>query len=81
MLLKTVAVAASFPGEALSVIAELIASRQFGKTGGDPTMLLPMFLLISYGGILLVCGYTFGNMHLKDIWSMIVSIGRSYFCR
>ncbi|MCC8938337.1 hypothetical protein H8A97_25070 [Bradyrhizobium sp. Arg62] len=74
--LKIVAVAAIFLGEALSVIAELIASRQFRKTGGDLTMLLPMFLLISLDGVLLVCGYALGYMHLKNIWIIIaISVG------
>ncbi|WP_244978804.1 hypothetical protein [Bradyrhizobium pachyrhizi] len=70
LILKIVAVAAIFLGEAISIIAELIASRRFGKAGGDVTMLLPMFLLISFGGILLVFGYALGYMHLKNIGSL-----------
>ncbi|UWU76061.1 hypothetical protein N2603_40105 [Bradyrhizobium huanghuaihaiense] len=74
-MLKIVAVAAIFLGEALSIFAELIASRQFGKAGGDLAMLLPMFLLISFG-ILLVFGYALGYMHLKNIWIIVaISVG------
>ncbi|WP_439360267.1 hypothetical protein [Bradyrhizobium sp. DASA03007] len=76
LILKIVAVAAIFLGEALSIFAELIASRQFGKAGGDLAMLLPMFLLISFGGILLVFGYALGYMHLKNIWIIVaISVG------
>ncbi|MGY3487793.1 phosphoglycerol transferase MdoB-like AlkP superfamily enzyme [Bradyrhizobium sp. USDA 4011] len=76
LILKIVAVAAIFLGEAISIIAELIASRRFGKAGGDVTMLLPMFLLISFGGILLVFGYALGYMHLKNIWIIVaISVG------
>lgn len=75
-ILKIVAVGAIFFGEALSIIAELIASRQFGKAGGHFTTLLPMFLLISVGGILLVCGYALGYMYLKSIWIIVaISVG------
>lgn len=75
-ILKIVAVGAIFFGEALSIIAELIASRQFGKAGGHLTTLLPMFLLISVGGILLVCGYALGYMYLKSIWIIVaISVG------
>ncbi|MCP1854606.1 MULTISPECIES: hypothetical protein [unclassified Bradyrhizobium] len=74
--MKIVAVAAIFLGEAISIIAELIASRRFGKSGGDVTMLLPMFLLISFGGILLVFGYALGYTHLKNIWIIVaISVG------
>ncbi len=39
-------------------------------------MLLPMFLLISFGGILLVLGYALGYMHLKNIWIIVaISVG------
>jgi|UniRef100_A0A973VWH0 hypothetical protein len=78
-ILKIVAVGALLLGEALSIIAELIASKQFGKAGGGHlTALLPMFLLISLGGILLVCGYALGYMHLKNIWIIIsISVGAS----
>ncbi|RZN08297.1 hypothetical protein CWO91_23190 [Bradyrhizobium genosp. SA-3] len=76
LILKSVAVAAIFLGEALSIFAELIASRQFGKAGGHLAMLLPMFLLVSFGGILLVCGYALGYMHLKNIWIVVaISVG------
>lgn len=76
LTVKIVAVAAIFVGEALSIIAELIASRQFGKAGGDVTMLLPMFVLISVGGVLLVFGYALGYMHLKNIWIIVaISVG------
>lgn len=75
-ILKIVAVGAIFLGEALSIIAELIASKQFGKAGGHLTTLLPMFLLISVGGILLVCGYALGYMYLKSIWIIVaISVG------
>ncbi|RXH21806.1 hypothetical protein [Bradyrhizobium zhanjiangense] len=75
LILKIVAVAAIFLGEALSIFAELIASRQFGKAGGDLAMLLPMFLLISFGGILLVFGYALGYMRL-NIWIIVaISVG------
>ncbi|MGY4568000.1 MULTISPECIES: hypothetical protein [Bradyrhizobium] len=76
LTLKTVAVGAIFFGEALSIIAELIASKQFGKAGGDLATLLPMFLLISFGGVLLVVGYALGYMHLENIWIIIaISVG------
>lgn len=76
LVLKIVAVAAIFVGEALSIIAELIASKQFGKAGGDLAMLLPIFLLISVGGILLIFGYALGYMHLKNIWIIAaISVG------
>ncbi|VIO69221.1 hypothetical protein CI1B_25670 [Bradyrhizobium ivorense] len=76
LTLKIVAVGAIFLGEALSIIAELIASKQFGKAGGDLTTLLPMCLLISVGGILLVFGYALGYMHLENIWIIIaISVG------
>ncbi|MGY3238077.1 hypothetical protein ACVWZ4_001265 [Bradyrhizobium sp. USDA 4472] len=75
-MLKIVAVAAIFLGEALSILAELIASRQFGKTGGHMAMLWPMFLLASFAGILLVFGYALGYMHLKNIWIIVaISVG------
>ncbi len=75
-ILKIVAVGAIFFGETLSVVAELIASKQFGKAGGHFTTLLPMFLLISVGGILLVCGYALGYMYLKNIWIIVaISVG------
>lgn len=65
-----------FLWRALSIIAELIASRQFGKADGQLTTLLPMFLLISVGGILLVCGYALGYMYLKSIWIIVaISVG------
>ncbi|WP_076862026.1 hypothetical protein [Bradyrhizobium mercantei] len=73
---KIVAVGAIFLGEALSILAELIASKQFGKAGGYLTTLLPMFLLITIGGILLVCGYALGYMHLKNMWIIVtISVG------
>ncbi|MDA9481427.1 hypothetical protein XI07_05290 [Bradyrhizobium sp. CCBAU 11445] len=76
LILKIVAVAAIFLGEALTIFAELRASRQFGKSGGDLAMLWPMFLLISLGGILLVFGYALGYMHLKNIWIIVaISVG------
>ncbi|RXH37998.1 hypothetical protein XH99_01635 [Bradyrhizobium nanningense] len=76
LMLKIVAVAAIFLGEALSILAELIASRQFGRTGGDLKMLWPMFLLACLGGILLVCGYALGYMHLRNIWIIVaISVG------
>ncbi|MGY3621625.1 hypothetical protein [Bradyrhizobium sp. USDA 10063] len=76
LTLKIVAVGAIFFGEALSIIAELIASKQFGKAGGDLTTLLPMCLLISFAGILLVFGYALGYMHLENIWIIIaISVG------
>ncbi|RXH35342.1 hypothetical protein XH84_06020 [Bradyrhizobium nanningense] len=76
LTLKVVAVAAIFFGEAFSIIAELIASKQFGKAGGELTMLLLMFLLRSFGGILLVFGYVLGYMYLKNIWIIIaISVG------
>lgn len=76
MLKIVAAVGAIFLGEALSIIAELIASKEFGKAGGNLTTLLPMFLLIMLGGILLVCGYALGYMHLKNIWIIVaVSVG------
>ncbi|KRP93754.1 hypothetical protein AOQ72_20865 [Bradyrhizobium yuanmingense] len=76
LMLKIVAVAAIFLGEALSILAELMASRQFGKAGGDPAMLWPMFLLVCLGGILLVFGYALGYMHLKNIWIIVaISVG------
>ncbi|MCA6103891.1 hypothetical protein J6525_36545 [Bradyrhizobium sp. WSM 4400] len=71
--LKIVAVGAIFFGEALSIIAELFASKQFGKDGGDLTTLLPMFLLIAFGGILLVFGYALGYMYLENIWVIIAT--------
>jgi len=75
-MLKIAAVTAIFLGEALSILAELIASRQFGKTGGDWAMLLPMFVLISFGGILLVFGYALSYMYLKNIWIIVaISVG------
>ncbi|RXH03380.1 hypothetical protein [Bradyrhizobium vignae] len=74
-MLKIAAVTAIFLGEALSILAELIASRQFGKTGGDWAMLLPMFVLISFGGILLVFGYALSYMYL-NIWIIVaISVG------
>ncbi|MFB9264626.1 hypothetical protein ACFFWD_15850 [Bradyrhizobium erythrophlei] len=79
-MLRIVAVGAIFSGEALSVIAELIASKKFGKASGHqapllPT-LLPMFLLIATGGILLVYGYALAYMHLKNIWIIVaMSVG------
>ncbi|MBH5371116.1 hypothetical protein [Bradyrhizobium glycinis] len=76
LVLKIVALAAIFLGEALSILAELLASRQLGKAGGDPAMLLPMVLLISFGGILLIFGYALGYMHLKNIWIVVaISVG------
>ncbi|UWU83286.1 hypothetical protein N2605_27735 [Bradyrhizobium yuanmingense] len=76
LMLKIVAVAAIFLGEALSILAELMASRQFGKTGGDLAMLWPMFLLVSLGGILLIFGYALGYMYLKNIWIIVaISVG------
>ncbi|KYK44216.1 hypothetical protein A1D31_37365 [Bradyrhizobium liaoningense] len=76
LMLKIVAVAAIFLGEALSILAELIASRQFRKAGGDLAMLWPMFLLVSLGGILLVCGYALSYMQLKNIWIIVaISVG------
>ncbi|WP_229169629.1 MULTISPECIES: hypothetical protein [Bradyrhizobium] len=37
---------------------------------------MPMFLLISFGGILLVFGYALGYMHLKNIWIIVaISVG------
>lgn len=75
-MLKIVAVAALFLGEVLSIFAELIASRQFGKAGSDLAMLWPMFLLACLGGILLVFGYALGYMHLKNIWIIVaISVG------
>ncbi|MCP3460329.1 hypothetical protein [Bradyrhizobium sp. CCGUVB23] len=75
-MLKIVAVAAIFVGEALSIIAELIASRKFGTASGPLTTLLPMFLLITLGGILLVSGYALGYMYLKNIWIIVaISVG------
>ncbi|MGY4157828.1 phosphoglycerol transferase MdoB-like AlkP superfamily enzyme [Bradyrhizobium sp. USDA 4461] len=71
--LKIVAVGAIFFGEALSIIAELVASKQFAKDGGDMATLLPMFLLISFGGILLVFGYALGYMYLENIWVIIAT--------
>ncbi|WP_271592106.1 hypothetical protein [Bradyrhizobium sp. CCBAU 65884] len=68
--------AAIFLGEALSIFAQLVASRQFGKAGDDLAMLLPMLLLISFGGMLLVFGYALGYMHLKNIWIIVaISVG------
>ncbi|WP_407120939.1 hypothetical protein [Bradyrhizobium sp. STM 3561] len=76
LMLKIAAMAAIFLGEALSICAELIASRQFGKTGGDLTILWPMFLLVCLGGILLVFGYALGYMHLQNIWIIVaISVG------
>ncbi|TWB89463.1 hypothetical protein FBZ93_116182 [Bradyrhizobium macuxiense] len=73
---KLVAVGAIFVGETLSIIAELVASKQFGKAGEYLTTLLPMFLLITIGGTLLVCGYALGYMHLKNIWIIVaISVG------
>ncbi|WP_245285123.1 hypothetical protein [Bradyrhizobium sp. WSM3983] len=35
-----------------------------------------MFLLVSVGGILLVCGYALGYMYLKSIWIIAaISVG------
>lgn len=35
-----------------------------------------MFLLISVGGILLVCGYALGYTYLKNIWIIVaISVG------
>ncbi|WP_210286453.1 hypothetical protein [Bradyrhizobium sp. IAR9] len=70
-MLKIVAVAAIFLWEALSIFAELVASRQFRKAGGDLAMLWPMFLLVCLGGILLVFGCALGYMHLKNIWIIV----------
>ncbi|WFU54847.1 hypothetical protein QA639_35640 [Bradyrhizobium pachyrhizi] len=73
---KIVAVGAIFLGEALSIIAELVASKQFEKAGANLTTLLPMFLLIMIGGVLLVYGYALGYMHLKNIWIIVaISVG------
>lgn len=72
--MKIAAVGGDFLWTALSIIAELIASRQFGKA--QLATLLPMFLLISVGGILLVCGYALGYMYLKSIWIIVaISVG------
>ncbi|MES5486071.1 hypothetical protein QMZ05_25230 [Bradyrhizobium sp. INPA03-11B] len=71
-----VAVGAIFLGETLSIIAELLASKQLGKADGYLTTLLTMFLLITFGGVLLVCGYALCYMHLKNIWIIIaISVG------
>ncbi|MGF6310684.1 hypothetical protein ABIB82_004963 [Bradyrhizobium sp. i1.8.4] len=43
-------------------------------------MLLPMFVLISFAGILLVFGCALGYTHLKNISIIIANIGGSYYC-
>jgi hypothetical protein len=58
-----------FAGEALSIGAELVASRQFAIHRGSfvPTF-IGMFLVIAFAGALLIAGYIIGYQHLKNIW-------------
>lgn len=56
-----------FAGEALSIAAELIASRQFG-TNKNPHIFICMFLLITFAGTLLIGGYIVGFQQFKNIW-------------
>lgn len=75
-LLKFIAVLAIFVGEAFSIIAELVASKRFAEAGSHLSSLLPMFLLITLGGALLVGGYVLGYAHLKNIWIIVaISVG------
>jgi hypothetical protein len=69
MLVKFAAILLVFFGEVFSIGAELIASKRFAAgVGSYLSVFLPMFLLITVGGGLLVGGYMLGYTHLKNIW-------------
>ncbi|MBB4373051.1 hypothetical protein GGD63_005866 [Bradyrhizobium sp. cir1] len=53
--------------------------KAVGKAGGDLTTLLPMFLLIPFGGILLVFGYAPGIQASREYLHNHLDIGGSNF--
>ena len=64
-----------FLGEALSIVAELLASKKFGSHSFAIVFALGA-LLITVGGMCLVLGYMLGYQHLKNIWIIFaVSVG------
>jgi hypothetical protein len=64
-----IAILLIFVGEALSIGAELGASRRFAEHNDAYVLIfLWMFPLIALGGALLVVGYMLGYSHLKNIW-------------
>ncbi|HQT92179.1 MAG TPA: hypothetical protein PL001_09155 [Candidatus Kryptobacter bacterium] len=77
MFTKFIAVLLIFMGETLSIGAELIAARRFVAHGSEyASIFLYMFTLITIGGALLVLGYMFGYVYLKNIWIIAaISVG------
>jgi hypothetical protein len=72
-----IAIILVFSGEALSIGAELIASKRVAAIGADYiSIFLWMFIPIVIGGAFLVAGYMLGYLHLKNIWIIAaISIG------
>lgn len=75
--MKIFALITLFFGEALSIGAELVASK---RVVSHPNEYLSIFLWVLipvvFGGILLVTGYMLGYLHIKNIWVVTaVSVG------
>ena len=77
MYLKLVAIACIFLGEALSIVAELIASKQVGAHASNYLWIFfGASALVIVGGMLLVAGYMLGYLNVKNIWIITaISVG------
>ncbi|MES2203069.1 MAG: hypothetical protein V4474_01975 [Patescibacteria group bacterium] len=74
---KLFAVVLIFAGEALSIGAELVASKRVAAAPSEHVAIfLMMFIPIVVGGALLVAGYMLGYLYVRNIWIIAaVSIG------
>jgi hypothetical protein len=77
MFQKYIAILLVFSGEALSIAAELVASKRVAADGANYiSIFIWMFVCIAFGGAFLISGYMLGYLHLKNIWIIAaISIG------
>jgi hypothetical protein len=63
-----------FLGEALSIYAEMLGAKNI--TGSFWQVFFKMFIVITFGGALLIAGYMLGFNAFKNIWIVsAISIG------
>ena len=75
--MKALALIILFLGEALSIGAELVASKKvIAQPGEFYSIFFWMLIPIVLGGALLVAGYMLGYLYIKNIWIIAaVSVG------
>ena len=69
---KLLAIILIFVGEAVAILAEMIAARQYGNNRPLLQLFLKMFLMFAVGGGFLVAGYMLGYKSFQNIWTVSV---------